>query len=76
MFKFNCSKCDEIVEDEDIVGCWENEWCEACARKWVDEQIAHYRPLYDAEKAAGLLQPDEYLAHELRCAGRGHLLKG
>ena len=72
---FYCSKCDAIVEDGDIVGCWENEWCEECARQWIEGQVAHYWPLYQAEKRAGILEPSEYIAHELRCAGRGHLLK-
>lgn len=71
---FHCEKCRQPVDD-DNVGCFENNWCEACEDKRIAEEIAHFKPLYEAEKRAGLLVSLDELEQAIRDAGRGHLLK-
>lgn len=71
---FHCEKCQAPV-DEDNVGCWENNICEECNDKWCQEQMALYRPQYDAEKLSSFRKNLEDLMQELRDAGRGHLIR-
>lgn len=55
---FLCERCgSEVCEDDHG---WESEGedlCETCVDKWTKAQIAHWKPLYDAEVAAGIHDP-------------------
>lgn len=64
-----CDNCGDKVE---TVG--EDEICDECRDEWSAEQEKRFRPLYEAEKRAGILRTKEELDQELRDAGRGHLV--
>ena len=74
---FHCENCGSAVMDDAYIHAnTEDEWCEECCDKWFQEQAAYWRPLYEAEKRAGLLKSLDELEAELRDAGRGHLIGG
>ena len=52
MDAFICEKCGEPSEE---MGCSENDWCVDCYGEWFTAWAAYYRPLYEGEKQAGLL---------------------
>ena len=64
MHIFNCAKCGKPVTEDDYYSHVNIElnWCEECVEADVQEQIAHYRPLYEAYKHYGLLR--EHTAEE------------
>ncbi len=67
-----CETCgEEIDPDDEIID--ENGDCEACRDAHFQREAARLKPLYDAEKRAGLHKSKEELDAELRDAGRGHL---
>jgi hypothetical protein len=71
---FTCEECGVAV-DNDNIGCLENNWCDQCMDAWCEAQIKFWRPIWRAEKAAGIhLSRKEYQA-QLRDAGRGHLVR-
>lgn len=57
-----CPVCDH-EDDETLCDC---EFSVAMAR---------YRPLYEAERAAGIFRPQHEIGQDLRNAGRGHLVR-
>ena len=71
-----CEKCKQpITEDRPRGHHPEIDSCEECEEAEFQEQMAYWRPLYEAEKAAGLLMSEEERNEELRNAGRGHLVR-
>lgn len=52
METFTCEKCGQPSEE---VGCKENDWCMDCYEEWFASEWAYWKPLYDGEKQAGLL---------------------
>lgn len=61
MILFYCTKCSEPVDAEDAYFAdRENDICQQCNEKWISEQARYWRPLYEGEKSAGLLEPDPY----------------
>ena len=69
-----CETCgEEIDPDEESIS--ETGDCETCMDARFKREYARLKPLYDAEKRAGLLKPKEELDAELRDAGRGHLVR-
>lgn len=65
-----CETCRREVESVN-----EADMCEDCHDAWLAKEEAYWRPLYEAEKAAGLLRPQSELDQELIDAGRGHLVR-
>lgn len=57
LLAFYCERCGCGVLDTDVGFDGENNLCRACVDKWTAEQVAYWRPLYDAEVAAGLHDP-------------------
>jgi len=53
-----CDTCKKVVSVDEIAD-FENGICEPCHDKWCAEQMAYWRPLYEGEKRAGLLQREE-----------------
>lgn len=53
MKKENCGSCEELAEIE------EGEICKKCQAEF-DELEAHYKPLYEGERVAGILPPSHY----------------
>ncbi len=66
-----CETCGKAIHWEavDEAGA-----CDECRTAYFKGQYAHWKPLYDAEKRAGLLDPEQ-AAQDIRDAGRGHLLR-
>lgn len=56
MDTFICEKCGK---PSDEVGCKENDWCVDCYEEWCAYQIDYWRPLYEGEKQAGLLDAED-----------------
>jgi len=55
---FLCELCGAPVhEDEEVGPCFENNHCTKCVDEWTAKQVAYWRPLYDAEVAAGIHDP-------------------
>jgi hypothetical protein len=57
MILFNCEECGRAVLDDEVGFDGENNLCTECVDKWTAEQVAYWRPLYDAEVAAGIHNP-------------------
>jgi hypothetical protein len=55
---FLCERCEAPVHEDDIGFDGENGHCPDCVSDWNSEQIAYWKPLYDAEVAAGLHDPE------------------
>ena len=54
---FTCSSCKaKLPIDEMFDG--ENETCEPCHDAWFAAEYAYWKPLYDGEKLAGLLEKE------------------
>lgn len=68
-----CDVCGERVHPDFI--CWDTDECDTCADERFQREYAHLKPLYEAEKAAGLTKTKEGLDEDLRQAGRGHLVR-
>ena len=57
---FDCENCQAPVSSDDVGYDSENNWCPECRDEYVNREMAHLWPLYQAEKAMGLLdEPDE-----------------
>ena len=52
--EYFCDTCHESKHLDEMAHT-DAEICEECHEKWFQEQIAYWKPLYDAEKRAGLL---------------------
>ncbi len=70
---FICEICDK-QRDADFVGC--HEWgeglaCEPCYDEEFEKQKAQHKPLYDAEKKAGLLPDNHYSEEEIAIREQG-----
>ena len=56
---FLCEDCGAAVSENDWG--WETDsgedLCSACVAKWHKEQWAYWKPIYDAEVAAGIHNP-------------------
>lgn len=50
-----CDTCKKPCTEDDIAD-FENGICHDCHEKWCDEQRAHWWPLYQGEKLAGMLE--------------------
>ena len=65
--------CDQCKQEVDSLN--EVDQCEDCAEAWFQSEMAYYRPIYLAEKAAGLTLSDEEYRADMINAGLGHLVK-
>lgn len=64
-----CGACGDRVDSVN-----DADECDECAEDRAQAEAAKLRPLYEAEKRAGLLRSKDELDQELRDAGRGHLV--
>lgn len=56
---FDCENCHAPVASDDVGYDGENNWCSECREEYANAEMAHYWPLYKAEKAMGLLDEQE-----------------
>jgi hypothetical protein len=54
---FLCERCDRPVHEDDHGFDGENNLCATCVDEWTEKQARYWRPLYDAEVAAGIHDP-------------------
>lgn len=65
-----CDTCHQPAESVNEAGM-----CDECHDDHAKAEAEKLRPLYEAEKAAGLTRPQEAIDEDLRIAGRGHLVR-
>lgn len=56
-FLFTCELCWSAVFDDEVGFDGENCRCRDCVEYWTKDQVAYWKPLYDAEVAAGIHNP-------------------
>ena len=56
MDAFMCTRCGEPSDEK---GCSENDWCVGCYEKWFNAEMAYWKPLYEGEKQAGLIDDEK-----------------
>jgi DNA-directed RNA polymerase subunit RPC12/RpoP len=57
-YEYTCAECAKPKRKEEMQGD-ESDQCIDCHEAWLKSEIAYWRPLYEGEKLAGLLEKEQ-----------------